>query len=114
MLLSCVKATSEIYTDRIWWRCELVPSRCADEGVKVRYPDFASVDAIRIGPQEASHYSGGDTHHALVPMNRRYIVEVNALRMGRVHMEAAQLTIGEQMRAGDWVEIATNAYSRWP
>ena len=100
----------QLYTHLTWYRCELVPRRCTDGDV--RYPDFASMSPAKMNMANTPHFRGSQIHTQL-PMGRRYVVDVLSA-VGIMHLEETSIHLGQAMRAGEWVEVATNPFAAWP
>ena len=65
---SLVNGSQQLFTHVTWYRCELLPKKCAEGAV--RYPDFASMSPIGMNMANTPHFRGSQFHTQLV-MGRR-------------------------------------------
>ena len=113
--LSWVNGTSELYGSRqlythvMWWRCEVRPEKCVGT---TRYPDYASQSALSLNPANTLHHRGSVIHTQLVT-GRRYMLDILSPK-GVLHLEQSRIWAGQAMRAGEWVELATNSLGAYP
>ena len=115
--LSQRNTTRQLMVDRVWYRCELVPEKCTDGGV--RYADTGTVTIARhnapgMNLANTPHFEGSQFEWQLVP-NRRYMVEVIGIPpLGLMHLEAFQLVVGQALLANEYIEFETNPFHAYP
>ena len=95
-----------------WYRCELVPHKCAHE--TVRYSGSGAYSQVPIsrytpGMILPHQISSDSKYHMLLVANRRYHVDVT-VRGQLVHLETTSISLGNSLRPGEWIEFETNPY----
>ena len=105
-----MNGSHQLFTHVPWYRCEMLPHRCADG--TVRYPSSASETIGRQSPPgmnlaNTPHFEGSQ-YESLLVTNRRYMIEPILAGVGIGHLEQTQITVGQGLRDGEWIEFETN------
>ena len=104
-----VNGTRQLFTDVIWYRCELQPHMCATDGI--RYTDLPGK---QIGRQQGSFQIQGNllglgVDHTILAANHRYNFDIGF----QTHLEQMGLRLGTQLLPGEWIEFESTSFPHY-